>query len=90
MTHGGLFFLITSVVLTGLATSFGTGLFAVAYSGATQILPTELANFPSRVLLGCMVLFLAPPIALHTKAAVYHQFVPKGALMRRMWFGKRS
>lgn len=29
-------------------------------------------------------------IALHVAAALYHRFVLKDGLLRRMWFGKRS
>lgn len=87
-THWGFYLLIAGMVATGLATALGLGLFPIVYGGAAQTLPAELATFAPRVAHGVIALILVGLIALHVAAAIYHQFVLKDALLRRMWFGR--
>ena len=87
-THWGFYLLIAGMVATGLATALGLGLFPIVYGGAAQTLPAELATFAPRVAHGVIALLLVGLIALHVAAAIYHQFVLKDALLRRMWFGR--
>ena len=87
-THWGFYLLIAGMVATGLATALGLGLFPIVYGGAAQTLPAELATFAPRVAHGFIALILVGLIALHVAAAIYHQFVLKDALLRRMWFGR--
>jgi cytochrome b561 len=89
-THWGFYALIGGMVLTGLATALGGGLFPIVYGGAAETLPPELANMPTRVAHGLIATALVVLIALHVAAAFYHQVVLKDGLLRRMWFGKRS
>ena len=88
-THWAFYGLIAGVVLTGLATAFGAGLFPIVYGGSAETLPPELAELPQRAAHGLIALTLAALIALHFAAALYHQFFLKDRLLRRMWFGKR-
>lgn len=90
MTHWGFYILIAGMVLTGLTTALGAGLFPIVYGGTAQSLPPELASMPTRVAHGFIATLLVALIALHIAAALYHQFVLKDGLLRRMWFGKRS
>lgn len=89
-THLGFYALIAGMVLTGLATALGAGLFPFVYGGAAGTLPPELATLPTRVAHGLIASALIALVALHIAAAIYHQFVLKDGLLRRMWFGKRS
>ncbi|MDG4648939.1 cytochrome b/b6 domain-containing protein [Roseibacterium sp. SDUM158017] len=89
-THWGFYALIAGMVLTGLATALGAGLFPIVYGGAAETLPPELAAMPTRVVHGLIATLLLALIALHFLAALYHQIVLKDGLLRRMWFGKRS
>lgn len=89
-THRGFYALVAGMVLTGLATALGAGLFPIVYGGAADTLPPELAAMPTRVAHGMIATVLVALIALHIAAAIYHQVVLKDGLMRRMWFGKRS
>lgn len=89
-THLGFYALIAGMVLTGLATALGAGLFPIVYGGAAGTLPPELATLPTRVAHGLIASALIALVALHIAAAIYHQFVLKDGLLRRMWFGKRS
>ncbi|MEM7024731.1 MAG: cytochrome b/b6 domain-containing protein [Pseudomonadota bacterium] len=89
-THWGFYALIAAQVLTGLATAIGAGLFPIVYGGAAETLPPDLASLPQRAAHAVFALLLVALITLHIVAALYHQFVLKDGLVRRMWFGKRS
>ncbi len=89
-THWGFYALIAGMVLTGLATALGGGLFAIVYGGAAETLPPGLAEMPTRIAHGYIATLLVALIVLHIAAAIYHQAVLKDGLLRRMWFGKRS
>jgi cytochrome b561 len=78
------------MVLTGLASALGAGLFPIVYGGAAKTLPPELADLPQRAAHGIIATLLVALIALHIAAALYHQFILKDGLLRRMWFGKRQ
>ena len=90
LTHWGFYALIAGMVLTGLASAIGAGLFPIVYSGAADSLPPELSTLPQRAAHGLIALLLLALIALHVAAALFHQFVLKDNLLRRMWFGKRN
>ncbi|MDX8355225.1 cytochrome b [Cognatiyoonia sp. IB215182] len=89
-THWGFYLLIAGMVLTGLTTALSLGLFPIVYGGAADTLPAELLAFGPRVAHGIISKLLAALIALHVAAALYHQFILKDGLLKRMWFGKRS
>ena len=90
MTHWVFYILIAGMVLTGLTTALVAGLFPIVYGGTAQSLPPELASMPTRMAHGFIATLLVALIALHIAAALYHQFILKDGLLRRMWFGKRS
>ena len=87
-THWGFYALIAGMVLTGLATAFGAGLFPIVYGGAADVLPPELAPLPARMAHGVIATILVALIALHIVAALYHQIFLKDRLLGRMWFGR--
>jgi cytochrome b561 len=87
-THWGFYALIAGMVLTGLATALGAGLFPIVYGAAAETLPPDLAAMPTRIAHGLIATILVALIALHLAAALYHQFVLKDGLLRRMWFGR--
>ena len=89
-THWGFYALIAGMVLTGLATALGAGLFPIVYGGAAETLPSGLADMPTRTAHGLIATLLVALIVLHIAAAVYHQMVLKDGVLRRMWFGKRA
>ncbi|MEM7473343.1 MAG: cytochrome b/b6 domain-containing protein [Pseudomonadota bacterium] len=89
-THWGFYLLIAGMVLTGLTTALGLGLFPIVYGGSAETLPAELATFAPRLAHGFITLMLVALIALHIAAALYHQAVLKDGLLQRMWFGRRT
>ncbi len=88
-THLAFYVLIAGMVLTGLASALGAGLFPIVYGGTAETLPASLAGLPQRVAHGFIAALLVILIALHFVAALYHQVILKDGLLRRMWFGKR-
>ena len=90
LTHWGFYVLITGMALSGLATALGAGLFPIVFGSSGEDLPGDLTVFPQRVAHGFIARVLLALIALHVAAALYHQFVRRDGLLRRMWFGKRS
>jgi cytochrome b561 len=52
-------------------------------------LPLSFEAYPSFAAHGYLAALLAAFIALHVVAALFHQFVRKDHLFRRMLFGKR-
>lgn len=89
-THWGFYILIAAMVLTGLASALGAGLFPIVYGGAADMLPPTLYELPQRAAHGVIAMLLVALIVLHVAAAIYHHVVLKDGLLRRMWFGKRS
>ncbi|WP_019954972.1 cytochrome b [Yoonia vestfoldensis] len=89
-THWGFYVLIAGMVATGLASALGAGLFPIVYGGTAETLPPELSDLRQRAAHGVIASLLVALIALHVVAAVYHQFILKDGLLRRMWFGRRS
>ena len=90
LTHWGFYVLIAGMVLSGLATAIGAGLFPIVFGSSGEVLPGDLTVFPQRVAHGFIARVLLALIALHVAAALYHQFVRRDGLLRRMWFGKRT
>ena len=89
-THRGFYVLIAGMVLTGLATALGAGLFPIVFGGAAEALPAELSTLPQHAAHGWIAAALATLVALHVAAALYHHLVLKDGLLRRMWFRPRS
>lgn len=89
LTHWAFYLLVAGMVLTGLATAVGGGLFPIVFGGQGGPLPDDLNTLPQRVAHGVIATCLLVLIALHVVAAGYHQLVLKDGLLSRMWFGKR-
>jgi cytochrome b561 len=53
-------------------------------------LPDSFAVFPTFRAHAALATLLAILIVVHIAAALYHQFVLKDGLFRRMWFGRRT
>ena len=89
VTHYGFYILVLLMAGTGFATAIRAGLNRSVFQGSGEPLPPSFASYPTFVAHGYVALLLAGLIALHVVAALYHQFVGKDRLFRRMWFGQR-
>ena len=89
VSHCGFYVLVLAMVASGFATAILAGLPAIVFGGSGDPLPPAFAIYPSFVAHSYLAALLAGLIVLHTLAALYHQFVRKDGLFRRMGFGRR-
>jgi cytochrome b561 len=89
ITHYGFYLLVLLMASSGLATAILAGLNKSVFQGSGDPLPPSFAAYPSFVLHGTAALVLVAFISLHVLAALYHQFIKKDSLLRRMRFGRR-
>jgi cytochrome b561 len=90
VTHYGFYVLVFLMAATGLATAILAGLNRSVFQGTGEPLPPSFAAYPSFVAHYFVALLLAGLIVLHLAAALYHQFLLKDRLFRRIWFGRRA
>jgi len=88
--HLVMYLLVVLMAATGYATGLLAGLPDIVFAGSGKPLPPDFTVFPTRVAHGYIAIILAVSIVLHVLAALYHQFVRKDGLLRRMWFGRRK
>ena len=86
MAHIGFYVIVFLMIATG----WTTGWFISDVFQPGGSLPDSFAVFPSFRAHAALATLLAVLIAVHVAAALYHQFVLKDGLFRRMWFGKRT
>lgn len=86
-THWLLYLLVAVMVLSGLGMALGAGLFPITYGASGDAIPDTLQTMPPRAVHGLTSNLLFLLIALHIAAALYHQFVLRDGLLRRMGFG---
>jgi cytochrome b561 len=90
LTHYGFYVLVILMAGTGFATALAAGLPAIVFGNSGDPLPETFLTFPTRIAHGYIAAAIALLLALHVAAALYHQFVLKDSLFRRMFFGKRK
>src|SRR5258708_37977619 len=90
VTHYGFYVLVLLMVGRGYTTAILSRLNRSVFQGTGEALPPSFEIYPSFVAHGCNALLLAVFIILHVLAALYHQFVRKDGLLRRMWVGRRA
>jgi len=79
------------IVFLMIATGWATGWFiSGVFQGNGETLPSTFAVFPTFQAHAVLATLLALLIVAHIAAALYHQFVLKDGLFRRMWFGQRT
>jgi cytochrome b561 len=89
ISHYGFYVLVLLMAGTGYATAIIAGLPAIVFGGSGDPLPATFTIFPTRIAHGYIAALLVGFIGLHVLAALYHQFVRKDGLFRRMFFGRR-
>ncbi len=90
VTHYGFYVLILLMVGSGYATAILAGLNRIVFQKSGEPLPPSFDVYPSFAAHGAIAALLAAFITLHVLAALYHQFVRKDRLFRRMFFGRRG
>ena len=88
LAHYGLYALVILMAASGVALALQAGLPEIVFRGAGS-LPESFSAFTPRRVHGLLARLLLALIALHVLAALYHQFVRRDGLLRRLSFGKR-
>jgi cytochrome b561 len=86
LAHAGFYAIVFLMIATGWITGW---LISGAFQPDGGSLPDNFAVFPSFRAHAALATLLAILIVVHVAAALYHQFVLKDRLFRRMWFGER-
>jgi cytochrome b561 len=87
MAHIGFYVIVFLIIATGWITGW---FISDVFQPNGGSLPENFAVFPSFRAHAALATLLAILIAVHIAAALYHQFVLKDGLFRRVWFGKRT
>jgi cytochrome b561 len=87
IAHKSLYGIVFLMIASGWFTGW---LISGVFQRNGETLPDNFAVFPSFQAHAVLAALLAILIAGHVGAALYHQFVLKDGLFRRMWFGKRT
>ena len=87
MAHASLYVIVFLMIATGWTTGW---LISGVFQPNGGPLPDSFAVFPTFQAHAVLATLLAILIAAHIAAALYHQFVLKDGLFRRMWFGERT
>jgi cytochrome b561 len=87
MAHAGFYVIVFLMIATGWTTGW---LISGVFQPNGEPLPDNFAVFPSFRAHAALATLLAILIVVHVAAALYHHFVLKDGLFRRMWFGERT
>jgi cytochrome b561 len=88
LSHRLLYVLALGQAGSGLYLALQAGLPDVVFGGRGS-LPADFWVFPMRSVHFTISRLLMALIALHVVGALYHTFILRDGLLRRMWFGKR-
>ncbi|MDJ0628593.1 MAG: cytochrome b/b6 domain-containing protein [Rhodobacter sp.] len=89
-THWLFYILVIAMAGSGLATARMAGLPDIVFGGSGAPLPEDFGIYPPRIAHGILATLIGLLLLLHVAAALYHQFLRKDGLFRRMWFGDRQ
>lgn len=85
--HRALYGLVFAMVATGVALGLSADLPAIVFGGSGKPLPATFDGSWMRVLHAVAAKLLMALIVLHVAAALWHQFVRRDGLLRRMGIG---
>jgi cytochrome b561 len=86
--HWAMYALVLVMAGSGVAMSVMAGLPAIVFGGSGT-LPASFDALPPRAVHGLVAKLLLLAIALHVVAALFHHFIRRDGLLRRMGFGPR-
>lgn len=87
IAHSSLYVIVFLMIASGWYTGW---LISGVFQPDGGSLPNSFAVFPTFQAHAILATLLAILIAAHVAAALYHQFVLKDGLFRRVWFGQRT
>jgi cytochrome b561 len=87
-SHTAFYIIVIAMALSGLTMGLQSGVIRLVAGGHPSI-PPDFWVFPIRTVHYLISRILMGLIALHLAGVVYHTFIRRDHLLRRMWFGKR-
>lgn len=90
VVHAALYLVVLAMAASGLALAVQAGLPGIVFGNSAAPLPESFWDYAPRTVHGAIAKLLLALVALHAGAALYHQFVRRDGLMRRMWLGRRG
>ena len=81
--------IVILMAASGLATANLAGLADNVFNGSTEQLPATFEVIPALIAHRIFGLILFILLISHVLAFIYHQFIHKGDLFSRIWFGQR-
>jgi cytochrome b561 len=88
LSHGALYLLVITMALSGLAMSLQTGIIPLV-AGAHPAIPPDFWEFPIRRVHYLISRLLIGLITLHLAGVLFHTFIRRDGLLRRMALGRR-
>jgi cytochrome b561 len=86
--HWLLYTLVIAMAVSGMAMASAAGLPDMIFGESPAVLPADFSHLPERAIHGLIAPLLMLLIVLHIGAALYHHFVRRDGLLRRMWFSR--
>jgi len=90
LAHWLFYLAVIAMCASGIGISVMAGLPASVFVCSGDPLPASFDQFPPRAVHGLLAWVLTILIAGHVLAALYHHFIRKDGLLKRMWFGDRN
>lgn len=90
LAHWLFYLVVIAMCASGIGISILAGLPDIVFGGSGDPLPASFDQFAPRVAHGILAWVLTVLIAGHFLAALYHHFVRKDGLLKRMWYGNRN
>jgi cytochrome b561 len=87
IAHGSLYGIVFLMIVSGWATGW---LISGSFQPNGPPLPQSFTLLPTFQVHATLAVLLVTLIAVHIAAALYHQFVLKDGIFRRIWFGERT
>ena len=86
--HRALYVAVMAMVASGFALSISSGLGQIVFGGVGS-LPVTFDAFPARAVHGAVSKIFLALVVAHVGAVLYHHWVRKDGLLRRMGLGRR-
>jgi cytochrome b561 len=85
--HVLFYVIILAMIASGIGMMMLSGAAPMIFGGETMQLP-DFWTYPPRLPHGIGARLLLALVVFHAGAALYHQFIRRDHLLRRMWFGR--
>jgi cytochrome b561 len=83
--HVLFYVVVLGMIASGIGMMLLSGAAPLIFGGESALLP-DFWKYPQRIPHGIGARLLLALLALHAGAALYHHFIRRDGLLRRMWF----